>query len=205
MAYSKVGIYNLALGALLLSRQIIDVDTDRSNECRVLNTHWETALRMALADLDLDSTCTTQTLELVVEDPNDVWDYAYKYPRNCALLRRIPNLSKTDNRYTHIEKRLGTYNGQKVILTNEASAAADIIDADVDLTSLSGAAALAIALKLAILSTPLIVGKGAGTLKQSLLEQYVVAKADAKALEQQESFSFEDDDQTSEFVAERMS
>jgi hypothetical protein len=205
MSYSKAGIFNLALGALLLERQVIDTATDRTKECRVLNTHWETALKTALAEMDLDSCSTTETLELITADPNDLWSYAYKYPSNCAFFRRIANSSKTDNRSTHIEKRLGSYSGQKVIFTNEYDASGEYIAADVDLATISGSAAMAIALKLAYLSAPLIVGKGANSLRTSLRDQYNLAKADAQALEGQESFSYDDDEVTSEFVAERMS
>jgi hypothetical protein len=56
--HTKAGIFNLALGALLLNRQVTNADTDTSNEARVLRTHYDLALFSALEDLDLDSTAT---------------------------------------------------------------------------------------------------------------------------------------------------
>ena len=102
MSYSKVQIYNLALGALLLSRRIIDVDTDTTNECKILTLHYATALAATLADLDLDSTSTQAAANLVEEQPNDLWAYSYDYPSDCAFLRRIQSGATVDDSYTHI-------------------------------------------------------------------------------------------------------
>lgn len=203
--YSKAEIFNLALSALLLSRQIVDTDNDKSNECKVLNTHWKAALGATLQDLDLDSTSTPVTLEVITTDPNDLWKYAYKYPTNCAHLRRLQSCVDIDNRYTHITKRVAVHAGQKVILTNEDQAIAEIISTDVPLSSLSAQAGLALAYKLAVLSAPLITGKGAAKLRAEIQKEYLLAKAEAQEQDRLENANFTPDDIASEFVAERTS
>lgn len=202
--YSKAKIYNLALGALLLQRQIIDVDTDKSNEAKVLNTHWETALYSTLEDLNLDSMSETVTLELVEEEPNDLWKYAYKYPSNCAFLRRLVSCTDIDTRDTQIRKRVGRHEGQKVIFTDEPQAKAEIIPKDIDLDSIESNTAMAIAYKLAMLSAPLATGKGAQRLIESIMQRYAIHKAEAQERDKLENENFEDPRVESDFVRARM-
>lgn len=201
--YTKAKIYNLALGALLLSRQITDTETDKSNEAKVLNTHYDTALRSTLEDLNLDSTATQINLELIEESPNTLWNFSYKYPTNCAFLRRIQSIVKMDNRSTHIEKRVAIKDGKKCIFTNEMNAIAEYISSDVPISTLSANAGLAVAYKLAMLSAPLITGKGSQKLMEAIQKQYIVIKGDAQEQDRLEGFNFTDPDVESEFVQAR--
>lgn len=205
MALTKAKIFNLALGALLLQRRIIDTATDQSNECNVLNTHWEMALDTALEDMDLDSTSTTGTLALIEEDPNDDWNFAYGYPLDCVLFRRIRSLagSAPDNVSSHIPKLIQLHDGQKVIFTDEVEAIGEWITNDVPITSLSSLAGMVIAYKLASLSCPLIVGKGASKLRQEIDAKYVIYKAEALEHDRRENHNFNEAVVDSEFVAAR--
>lgn len=200
---SKAKIFNLALSALLLQRRIVNTDTDTSNEGKVLESHYEVAFMSALEDMDLDSTSSIITLELLEEEPNDLWYYAYKYPRRCAFLRRLVSGVVTDTRSTHIDKRVAIHEGQKVIFTNQMEAKAEIIMNDIPLSSLSSTAIIAISLRLAVLSAPLIVGKGADKLMKSLEGRYILAKADAQDHDRRENMNFLTDEEESEFVAAR--
>lgn len=209
--FTKAKIFNLALGALLLQRQIANTETDTSNEGKVLQTHWDMALHATLEDLDLDSTSCQKTLELVATfDPaNDdpvvsQWYYAYKYPSNCAFFRRVQSAVLMDNRTTHIPKRIGMYGSQKVIFTNEASAIGEYIQSDFPFSSLSASAAMALAHRLARLSAPLITGKGAQRLVLDIEKNYAVWKAQAQARDERENFNFVEDSVQSEFVEARL-
>lgn len=207
MAYTKAQIYNLACSALLLNREVVDPTTDKSNEVRVFNINWDTALDMTLQDLDLDSISTQITLELIEEitDGSYPWIWAYKYPSNCAFFRRITSCAAVDTSRTHIPKRVLMYKGQKAILTNQELAVAECIPNDVPLTALSASAALAVSLKLAELSAPLCTGKGAKTLMQEIGQKYLIAKFEAQEYDKLENFIYEHESVRSEFVAERMS
>lgn len=201
--YTKVEIFNLALGALLLNKQIIDPDTEKTIEARTLNLHYNTAFRNALADMNLDSTSVQAELELLEEDPTDQWLYAYKYPSKCALFRRIQSEIIKDNRTTHVLKQVLQHNGKKVIFSNKEDAIGEFVTYDVNLNSLSAPAGLAIAYKLASLSAPLIVGKGASSLRKEISANYIIAKAEAQQLDRLENFNFDEDQIISEFVEAR--
>lgn len=201
--YTKAQIFNLALGAMLLSRRIINTDTETSNENAVLNTHYDVAFQATLEDLDLDSTSTQATLALLEEDPTDHWLYAYAYPSDCVFLRRIQSSAKTDCRSTHIEKRTAIHNGAKVIFTDQEDAVVEYISKNIPLSSLSATVGLAIAYRLAMLSAPLVTGKGAAKLVADIQAKYLIAKMEAQEQDRRENFNFEDDDVSSEFVAAR--
>jgi hypothetical protein len=207
--FTKAKLFNLALNHLLLQRQIVDTVNDRSNECKVLNSVWDVALRMTLEDMDLDSTSQPYTLALLDNDYSDEWQYVYTYPAEAVFVRRLrdPNcLTTKDNRYSQIPKRIGIYTtGVKAIFTNQVDAVAEVIRYDMALTALSASAGLPISFRLAILSSPLITGKGADRLLRTLEQRYVEAKAQAQALDQRENFNFDVESIESEFVAERMS
>lgn len=203
--YTKAQIFNLALGLLLLSRQITNTATDPGNECRVLNTHWDAAWATALEDMDLDSTSTQYTLALVEENPNDLWNYAYTYPTSCAFLRRLVSGERMDNRTTRIQLAVRIHEGAKVILTNEEDAVAEIIDKSLDPSILNASAGMAVAAKLAMMAAPLITGKGAAKLVKDLEEKYNKFKTEAQETDQRENFNFADERISSEFVEERTS
>lgn len=203
--YTQESIYNLALSALLLGKEVTEVSTDKSNEVRVLNIHWNTALGSALKDLDLDILSSPVTLELIAELENGPWSFVYKYPTNCALLRRIQSPVLIDTSRTHIPKRVGVHENVKAIFTNEYNAIAEIVPRNVSLALLNENAAMAIAYKLAWLSAPLITGKGAARLRQELHQMYLIAKSEAQEDDKRENFNYDADEVRSEFVAERLS
>lgn len=213
--YTKATIFNLALNALLLNRQIIDPASDQSNEAKVLNGQWPIALRNALAEMDLDSTSTFKSLDLVHDftkdpppnngQPGPLWNYAYRYPDKCAFFRRIKSCNRNDDKFTHIAKEIMIYDGKKVIFTDEANAIGHYIPEDFPLQTLSAPGGMAIAFRLAWQSAPLVVGKGSKTLRDSIKADYAIAKAQAQALDERESFSFQSDENMSEFVKTRMS
>lgn len=208
MSFNKTELFNLTLSALLLSHEINNAETDDTNEARVLRTHYNIALSSTLQDLDLDglsSPVKLQLIEVINDDAKSPWTFAYKYPDNCAFLRRLRTCQETDNKYTHISKRVAVYKGQKAILTDEEFAEAEIIPTDVELKFFTPMAFMAVAYKLAILSAPLIVGKGSKTLRDQLEGAYRTYKGEAQETDSLENFNFQNEYVRSEFVMERMS
>lgn len=213
--YSKAKIFNLALQALLLKREIIDTASDKSNECAVLNQQYDVALASALADMDLDSTSSILNLEFVhdfTKDPipnngrqGPLWKYAYKYPDKCAFFRRLVSCNTIDDKFTHHAKRVAIYNNQKVIFTDVQYAIAELIPVDFPLQTLSAPGGITVAMRLAWQSAPLIVGKGAKSLREAIKNDYAMFKAEAQEIDSRESFSFQTDANMSEFVKVRMS
>lgn len=213
--FTKAKFFNLALQALLLNRQIIDTTSDRSNENKAMLENYDLALNAALFDMDLDSTASQKTLELVHDftvdpppnnsAPGPLWNYAYKYPSNCAFFRRVVTCNVVDDKSTHEPKRILIWNGKKTIFANAQNAIGEYIATDFPIQTLTAPAGLTIALRLAYMTAPLIVGKGAKSLMSEIAQRYAASKAEAQGLDERESFSFQEDSNLSEFVKVRMS
>ena len=203
--YTKAEIFNLALNALLLERQIVDADEDQSKEAKTLRKVWLPAFKQTIQDLDLDSLSTTRTLELFKEDPNKLWNFAYTRPIDCANIRRIVSNVREDNRLTKIPLRTGVLEGRAVIFTNEYQACIEYTSSDVPLGALSASAGMALAYRLASLSSAMITGKGAQKIRQETLQMYTIYKAEAQEHDRNENMNYESDEVISEFVATRIS
>lgn len=201
---TKTKIFNLALNALLLSKRLVNADTDTGNEAVTLRTNWDIAWESALEDMDLNRTCSRKTLEQLAEDPNSLWLFHCRRPTDCAFIRRIVSGVRTDNRSSRILFETGIHEGQDGIFTNEDEAVIEYISTETPIGALSAKAALAVAYNLAIHASPLIVGKGAANLRKEIEAKYLMAKADAQEADARENFQFEDDETQSEFVAERL-
>lgn len=203
--YSKVDIFNLALGALLLNKQIADAETDTSKEAKVLRQFYPIALAQTLQDLDLDATSEKIALEKIEDLNNEEWLYAYKYPSKCLFFRRIVSGFVKDNRSTKIPLARGTRNGVSVIYTNQQDAYGEYIHKDINLNTLNASAGLALAYRLAFLSTTLIVGKGALNIRRDIQTTYSFYKAEAQETDRLEGETFDDLAVDSEFVQARTS
>lgn len=207
MSFTKTKIYNLAFSALLLARQISNVDSDTTtNEVRILNQFYDDALSQTLTDMDLDCLSEEVTLELL-ENLNDggPWAFVYKYPTRCAFLRRIKSCAIIDNAATAISKRVGIHNGQKAIFTNQDLAVAEIIPSDAPLAAFPPSAGWAVAYHLAFLAAPLLTGKGAKALAESVWQRYNLAVTSAQEQDKLENFNYDSAYERSEFVRVRLS
>lgn len=205
MQQAKADIFNLALDALSLQRRITNPETDTSVENKILNSHWKMALGAALQEMNLDSTSTQANLQLHSENPNKLWKYAYIYPNNCALFRRVQSCVRQDNKDTQIPRQIRTIGVQKVILTNEYDAIGEYISVDVPIETLSPMAALCVGLRLANLSTSLITGKGAAQLRKELLSNYQISILSAQHHDKLESEILQPDTEQSSWVTTRYS
>lgn len=203
--YTKAKIFNLALSALLLTKRISDVENDPSSENNTLKVNWEAAFNVALTEMDLDGTSAQKQLELIETEPNDLWLFAYKYPTNAAMIRRLQNGVLMDKLSNQIQRRVMIHDGKKVIVTNQECAIVEYVPNDFDLKWLSPPAGVAIAYKLAIMSAPLIAGKGAATLIAKIQEDYKSARYTAQMHDRIENQNFVDPSDQSEFVEARIS
>lgn len=202
--YTKTVLFNLASNMLLLQREFTNADEDTVKEAKVLRTVWLPSLYSALEELNLNRTMQTATLELLAEAPNDLWDFAYKYPANCAFLRRIVSSVRRDDESTLIDKGTGTIGSDTVIFTDEAQASIEYIPKDLPLTSLNTHAGLFVAARLAFMAAPLLMGKGAAAIRKSLKEDSALFKFEAQQMDTEENTSYESPAKQSGFVRARL-
>lgn len=90
---NKTTIVNIALGRIGSSKQVANVDTDRSNEAVQARTFFEPAVRFTLRDFPWPFATAYADLALVsgssTEAANNDWQYSFRLPPDCIFARRI--------------------------------------------------------------------------------------------------------------------
>lgn len=203
--YSKTQIFNLALSALFLQKTIADSETDTSKEAVQLRLNWNAAFNMALEKLDLDSTAIIDDLELIDEEPNLNWKYAYRYPTNCAFFRRIVTAVQTDDEDQILDRQIGYHGTDKVIYTDEASAQGEWIKNDINPAHLSVEAAMVVAYELARMCMPFLVGKDSANVRKTIDERYMENLLNAWEKESKETHIRQPEWKQSGFAKARLS
>ena len=199
----EVVIYNIALNALLIDYQVTDVANDKHKAVKSLRSMYPLALSKVLADLDLNKTATKVKLELTTHK-HPHWQFVYRYPANSAKFRRIVSPMAVDNFETRIPFATETVAGLDVVVTNESEAWGEIQPSNLNLSVLNPNAAIAVGYQMAYLASALIAGKSSRQLKQSILQEYTIHKAEAMEDDQNENVDSTTDEFKSEFVQARL-
>lgn len=88
MGFTDVQICNMALGHLGHTKFIAAL-TERSLAADLCGLYYEPARNYVLEDYPWPEATKYAALGLVEEDPNDDWDYSYRYPSDCLFARRL--------------------------------------------------------------------------------------------------------------------
>lgn len=200
----KALIVNITLDALGLNHQTTDPDNDSNTNVKKIMTKYRLGLSMALTEMNLNKTTIKVKLE-ELDKTHPHWDYVYKYPSKCTLFRKIVSPFPTDNKMTMIASATENIDGVDCILTNEQLAYAEIIPENINLSSLSPAAAVATGNMIASLCSALIVGsKGKEKVKREILDNFRFYKAQAQSLDSNENVDSTPDAFKSEWVSARL-
>ncbi|HLB68740.1 MAG TPA: hypothetical protein VJN63_09825 [Thermoplasmata archaeon] len=107
MSFSKVEIANMAISHLRIGKEIANLETERSVEAAAVNRFFAIAREKVLRDFRWPFTTKFAALALVEEDPTDEWDFSYRYPSDCLLIRRVLSGSRNDSRQSLVSYIIG--------------------------------------------------------------------------------------------------
>lgn len=122
-----VRIANLALSRIGISKQIVDLTTDESQEADTVRLHYGSDVERTLRDFDWPLATRYADLELVAGSEtapvNQDWTYAYRAPRDMLKARRLVSRVGLGRRYdpTPPTFRVGSDAAGLLIFTNEPS------------------------------------------------------------------------------------
>ncbi len=121
---SAVSISNMALGHLG-AKPITDID-EESQEARYCKIFWDNTRDEVLREFPWNF-ADSSALGAAVTVPtiyDDLWDYAYTYPGDCLLVRRVTeDGSDTDLVFKIVLETLVTGEQRRLVLTNAETAA----------------------------------------------------------------------------------
>lgn len=116
MAYSKVGIFNMALNHLGITAPISTGSMDKDTRAIILNNFYETARDKVLKAFDWGFANTYRDLTPTTEtSPNPKYPFVYDCPNDCIAARAIIDTIKGE------EKKFEPYSnslGEKSLLAN---------------------------------------------------------------------------------------
>jgi hypothetical protein len=104
---SDTEIANLAISHLGTGKVITDLETDRSQEAEVCRTFYEIGRDKTLRGYRWPFATKFAELNLVEEDPTTEWEFSYRYPADCLMLRRIIGSSRVEVRSSKIPYKIG--------------------------------------------------------------------------------------------------
>jgi len=85
---SEVEICNMALGYVGVTHEISSLAED-STEAEQCDRFYEATRDQVLRDFPWPFAVYYRALDLVEEEPNDDWDYSYRYPTDCMRGLRV--------------------------------------------------------------------------------------------------------------------
>jgi hypothetical protein len=116
----------MALSHLGCGKSISDIDEDTSEEARALRAFQEVALKIAMRKLAWPFCTEIVALALIEEDPNDEWDFSYRYPSTAISIRRILSGTRIDTRDSRVPYKVGKDSTAKLVFTDEEDAEAEV-------------------------------------------------------------------------------
>lgn len=122
---SKIEICNMALGNVGTSKTIASID-EASNEARACKTYYDQVLKEVLRVRPWPFSTGMVQLALVETQPNPIWHYSYRYPSDCAKVRRIvPSDVMVDDNYRD-PFIISSDTAGRLVLSNQINAMAEI-------------------------------------------------------------------------------
>lgn len=122
MGYTRTEIANFALSHIGTGKQISDLDTESSNEAKLCRRFYEISRDSTLKDFQWGFATQYADLALVSENPTIEWNYSYRYPSDCVLVRRILSGIRNETRQSRVSFKITRDSSGRLIYTDEQSA-----------------------------------------------------------------------------------
>lgn len=195
-------IANLALSDLGTGAEIAVLETENSTEAEVMRRFYPLSVQVTLRDFPWSFANAYATLALVSEDPNDEWGYAYRYPSDCVLLKKILSGVRNDTRKTKVPYEIGKDASGMLIYTDKALAQVKYTALVTDPSKFPPDFKLAVAHRLAAYAASRLCGEDPFKQGPRAMELYLFEISTAKASNSNEQQDEEEPD--SEFINSRL-
>lgn len=184
----KTGICNMSISHLAVSKEIANVETERSAEASACRRFYQPALDEALRDFPNPYLTVIEPLALVEEDPNDEWAYSYRYPSDCSKAIRILSGIRNDSPDTRVPYRIIKDDQGALILTDKEDAELEYVQESTDPNVWAADFVMAFSLLLAFYIAPRVTAGDPFKLGERAYRAYIlsIAKSRANAVGEQQ-------------------
>jgi hypothetical protein len=122
VASSEAEVCNVALGFIGDSTVIQNMDTESSPQALALRLYFDDTRDEALRDFPWTFAKRSELLTPVEDNPNDDWDFSYRYPSDCLFVRRVWGVVRTPTLTETIKYDIGSDTTGRLIYTDEDDA-----------------------------------------------------------------------------------
>lgn len=198
---SQVGICNMSLSHLGISKEIAIFETEKSEEAATVRRFYDVALSKILSDYPWPFATRIAALALVAVEPNTEWLYSYRYPVDCLTLRRVISGVRNDTRQSRAPYKIASDASGRLIFTDEEDAQVEYTALITDTLQFQADFALAFSYLMAFLIAPRLTAGDQFKLgdKAFKLYQYTAGQATSNAGNEGQR----DEEPDSEFVRAR--
>ena len=169
---STTEISNLAISHLGIGKEIANLDTEQTEEASACRRYFESAKKATLSDLDWTFATKFAVLNLIESEPNDEWNFSYRYPSDCINMRRILSGQRQDTQKTRVPYRISADSAGRIIYTDKEDAEIEYTKNVTDPGLFSAEFTLALSFRLASYIAPRLTGGDPFKMKQEMLAQY---------------------------------
>lgn len=198
---ASTNIANMAISHLGISKEIGNLDTEKSAEAAACRTFYETARDETLRDFPWPFATKFVALGLVETDPTDEWSFSYRYPSDCLNIRRILSGLRNDNRDSRASYKIGRDDDGVLIYTDIENASIEYTIRDDEVERYTPDFKMAFSCRLAALIAPRITKGDPFKMRDAALKMYQMelSKAHANAANEEQP----DREPESEFIRAR--
>ncbi|MCH8287272.1 hypothetical protein IIB79_12240, partial [candidate division KSB1 bacterium] len=115
-------ICNLALGHLGISKEIANVETEKSASAAACKRYLQPSKDETLRDFNWPFATEYITLGLVETAPNSDWAYSYRQPSNCSRIIKILSAIRNDTRQSRVPYQKASDSTGILIFTDQVDA-----------------------------------------------------------------------------------
>lgn len=201
MATSKTVIANMALSHLKISKEIGNLDSEKSETANACRRFFDSSRDKVLRDFNWPFATKIESLVKLEDDPNDEWCFSYRYPSDCLKFRRLLSGIRNDNRQSRASYRVAKDDSGLVIFCDLDLAQAEYTEKVEAVELYPADFVLALSYLLAKYVAPRITGGDPFNLGDKALKEYLAEIANARS----NAFNEEqpDEEVESELVRER--
>jgi len=198
---SKTLISNLALGHIAASKEIGNLETDKSKEAQVCRRFYAPMISEVFRDFDWPFARKYADLGLIEADPNEEWDFSYRYPSDCSRAIKILSGTRNDTRQSRVPYARGGDSVGSIIYTDKEDAQLKYILNNVSENSFTSDFVMMASFLLAGYIAPSVTDGDPFKLGERALNIYIVSKNKAESTSYNEQQA--DEDPESEFIRSR--
>ena len=199
---SEVGICNLALSHIGISKEIANLDNEKSVEAAACRRFFTTVRDQVLRDFAWPFATRIVTLAKVEDQPDIEWAASYRYPSDTVVGRRLLSGIRNDNRQSRVPMRISRDAEGLLILTDEIDPEFEYTFREEDTERFPADFTMAFSFRLAWYLAPRLTrGDDPGRLGARAIQSYLfeISRAEAAAGNEEQP----DDLPESEFIRAR--